>query len=378
MKNMLQNLSHGQLAIQLHLLDYFFRGEIEVTLPESDGIYSFCTDPDKGIEKISLMVKNITPDNEEMKNGQVSLVLSYRLGSNTPFVPDPPFPDVERYYKIYSCSGVTAIPRDNPLRLDVDMSGNPLPVNAVDVTLTVVFKGDLGAESTDAVAIGFKDISEPTPVDLFNNTDWVCHDGMYVDYNNPYLIQQVDTNHNGVIDCDQGEINIIPSKITPQFLSFNNKTASATNYYYQFPIENPIIILPGQSHRFYFLADDNPANTRCSVKVKAENIDNSSIPSAGVCYSLFSSDVSDINSHFNKLQWIPVQNKYINPHAGIGSFRGIYFLNLFYYENVSVPENSECSLSASGSTQTIFDHTENRDPNKVYDPKIIHKAKSIK
>jgi hypothetical protein len=365
------------------LLDYFFRGEIEVTLPESDGIYSFCFVPAEGFNKISLMVKNITSDNEEMINGQVSLVLSYRLGSSTPFVPNPPIPDVERISRkidyINPDPNITKIdiPRDTPIRLDFDLI-SPLPTDAVDVTLTIVFKGDLGAELTDAVAIGFKDISEPTPIDLFNNTDWVCQDGMYVDYNNPYLIQQVDTNHNGVIDCDQGEINIIPSKIIPQFLSFNNKTASATNYYYKFPESNPVVILPGQSHRFYFLADDNPAITRCSVKVKAENIDNSSIPSAGVCYSVYSNDVSDANSYFNKLQWFAVQNKYTNTHSWIGSFRNLYFLNLIYYENVSVPENSECSLSSLCSTQTISDSTENRDTNKVYGHKIDHKAKSIK
>jgi hypothetical protein len=392
----LSDLCHEEYASKLipravgysaALIDYFFRGEIEISLPVSnpgidppqkEGIYSLCTDPVVGFDKLSLMVRNITANNEEMKNGKITLVISYRTCNGNPFVPNPPLPSEERKFIEVDYQGEVTIPRDNPLRINFDLSEHPLPFDAVDVTLTVVFKGDLGAELTNAVAIGFKDISEPTPVDLYNNTDWVCYNGIYVDYNNPDLIQQVDTNHNGVIDCGLNEINIIPSKITPQFLSFNNKTASATNYYYQFPIENPIVILPGQSHRFYFLADDNPAITRYSVKVKAENIDNSSIPSAGVCYSYYNNDVSDANSYYNKLQWIPVQNKYNNPHAGIGSYRGIYYYNFVYFENVSVPENSECSLGSSGSTQTVSDSTENRDPNKVYGQKIVHKAKSRK
>jgi hypothetical protein len=391
----LSDLCHEEYASKLvpravgysaALLDYFFRGEIEITLPFStnsvppqlDGIYGFTNDSSLGFRYISLMAKNITRDNEEMTNGLVSLIVSYRTCVGSPFIPNPSMLETERLFIKIDYPNAVDIPRDAPIRLDFDLSGSPLPVNAMDVNLTLVFNGFLGGEFANAVAIGFKDISEPTPVDLFNNTDWVCYNGMYVNYNDPSLIQQVDTNHNGVIDCGLNEINIIPSKITPQFLSFNNKTASATNYYYQFPIENPIVILPSQSHRFYFLADDNPAITRCSVKVKAENIDNSSIPSDGLCYSSYNNDVSDVNSYFNKLQWITVQNKYTNTHAWIGSFRDIYFLNLIYYDNVSVPENSECSLSSSGSAQTFTESMENRDPNKVYGQKIVHKTKSRK
>ncbi|MCJ7526432.1 MAG: hypothetical protein MUP71_14600, partial [Candidatus Aminicenantes bacterium] len=355
------------------LINYFFRGEIEVTLPASDGIYALSVDSSEVFKKISLMVKNITPDNEEMENGQVSLVISYRLGSSTPFVPAPPTPAEERYYKIYNCPDVTAIPRDTPLRLDVNMSGDPLPVNAVDVTLTVVFKGDLGAESDDAVAIGFKDISEPTPVDLFNNTDLVCFNDNYVNYTDPALLQQVDTNHNGVIDCDQAEINIIPSKITPLYLSFNGIPASATNYYYKFPETDPVVILPNQTRRFYFLSEDNPALTSYSVKVKAENIADSSIPFAGVCPVSFNSDPVDAYSYYNELIWNT--DHYTFSPAGIGTLRGNYYYNILIYKNVLVPEDSTCTFSTLGSTPIVRSSTENRDSNRVYSPKIVEKGK---
>jgi hypothetical protein len=81
------------------LLDYFFRGEIEISLPVSnpgiqppqkEGIYSLCTDPAVGFDKISLMVKNITENSEEMTNGIVTLVVSYRTANGDPFVPNPP------------------------------------------------------------------------------------------------------------------------------------------------------------------------------------------------------------------------------------------------------------------------------------------------
>ncbi len=258
------------------LIDYFFRGEIEVTLPGSIGIYSFCTDSAEGFKKMSLMVKNITPDNEEMKNGHVSLVLSYRLGNGYPFELNPPIPEEERYYKVYSCPDVTTIPRDNPFQLDVDMSGNPLPFNAVDVTLTVVFKGDLGAELTDAVAIGFKDISEPTPIDLFNDTDKICFHGNKLDWNDPTVINEIDKNHDNYIDCNwpsnhpNYEYNIGPQKLRLMGAIFNGQKIDHTisNWLINFN-DVTVEFLPGKSYRFYILADeDKPFNISVIVHNK--------------------------------------------------------------------------------------------------------------
>lgn len=245
------------------LLDYFFRGEIEVTLPDSLGIYSFCTDSNEGFKKFSLMVKNVTRGNEEMTNGEVSLVLSYRLGSGPPFVPNPPRPEEERYFKVFNC-GVKAIPRDTPVQLDVDLSGNPLPYNAMDVTLTVVFKGDLGAELNDAVAIGFKDISEPTPVDLFNDTDKICFHGNRLDWNDPLVVNEVDKNHDNYIDCNWPsdhpyyEYNIGPQKLKLKGAIFNGqKITQVVNSWHISFEDTPVEFFPGTSYRLYVLADEN-------------------------------------------------------------------------------------------------------------------------
>src|SRR5262249_44536015 len=45
-----------------------------------------------------------------------------------------------------------------------------LPINAWDVVLQVVYRGQLGSES-DAVVIASRDISEPTFITTFNDTD---------------------------------------------------------------------------------------------------------------------------------------------------------------------------------------------------------------
>ena len=358
------------------LLDYFFRGEIEITLPDSasgstapqfDGIYSLCTDPAKGFEKISLMVKNITPDNEEMQNGQVSLVLSYRLGSSTPFVPNPPIPEVERFYKLYNCSGVTSIPRDNPLQLNLDISGNPLPVNAVDVTLTVVFKGDLGAELTDAVAMGFTDISEPTPIDLFNNSDKVCYKGSYVNYDDAALWDAVDINpKNGIIDClNNAEIDITRRQIWPIFLSFNGETAYSGNYYFQF--ENGLQLLPGETpKRIFVLADAYPNPFSFSVLAHTESMDND------FDCSMYPNNVHSYNPYTNKLIWIsatePGGGHFEHVKSPIGNFRGFPYWMLNYFENSSVPADSVCSMTSLGNVSAS---SESSNKQSLGNPQLV-------
>jgi hypothetical protein len=336
------------------LINYFFRGEIEVSLPiceptapppQLDGIYAFCIDPANGFKKISLMVKNITPDNEEMINGRVSLVISYRMCTGNPFVPDPPILGVQRFYKLYYCSGVTSIPRDNPLRLDVDLSGDPLPVTAMDVTLAVVFKGDLGAEKADAVAIGFKDISEPTPIDVFNNTKKICFNNNYVNYDDPALWAVVDVNpKNGRIDCLNGaEVDISWKHIYPLYLRFNGLSPNTNNYYYKF--EDGVDILPGEPPlRFYVLADAFPANLDIAILEKAQSME------FQPCQGYANIGHSKV-PYLNKLVWesspLP-RHDYASIHYYDG-FPSYIFISI---QNKRFPETSNCSESSSGSSSS--------------------------
>jgi hypothetical protein len=350
------------------LINYFFRGEIEVTLPvrklgiqppQIEGIYSLCMDPTKGFDRISLMVKNITRDNEEMKNGQVSLVVSYRTCSGNPFLPNPSIPDIERYYKVVRYAEPTTpdifkiidIPRDIPIRLEFNLTSSPLPATAVDIILSVVFKGDLGAELTNAIGIGFKDISEPTPIDLFNNSDKVCFNNNYVNYDDAALWDAVDINpKNGKIDClNYAEIDITRRQIWPIFLSFNGAAAYSENYYFQF--ENGTQILPGDTpKRIYVLADAYPSPINLSVFTHTESMDNDDD-----C-SMYSNDVISFNAYTNKLNWIsslkPEECRYEHVYSLIGSFRGFPVWNLGLFENSKVPSDSVCSMPASANVSS--------------------------
>lgn len=360
------------------LINYFFRGEIEVSLPESDGIYSFCFVPDEGFKKISLMAKNITPDNEEMKNGQVSLVLSYRLGNGSPFVPNPPAPEVERFYKIIKYFDpatpdtykIIDIPRDTPIRLDFDL-GSPLPVNAVDVTLTVVFKGDVGAELTDAVAIGFKDISEPTAIDLYNNTDKVCFNDSYVNYDDAALWSVVDVNpQNGKIDClNDAEIDITRKRIGQQskgvfvYFSFNGNLATETNYFFKY--DDGWEILPGATpYRFFVLTEAYPTEFKYSIAVHSISMDNDECR-----FFYYPTSVLSSIPYINKLEWVSSSTPGYYKHTYIPFSYSFGFLHhvFQYYDNYSVPESSDCSVPSSGST---FSSSESKSSVALGMPKV--------
>jgi hypothetical protein len=349
------------------LLDYFFRGEIEISLPYStnpalpqlDGIYAFSFDGSQGFRYISLMAKNVTRDNEEMTNGFVSLIVSYRKCNGDPFVPNPPFPDTERSFIKVDYPKAIDIPRNNPIRLDFDLSASPLPVNAVDVNLTLVFHGFLGGEFANAVAVGFKDVSEPTPIDFFNNTDWVCYDGMYVNYDDPYLWNAVDINpKNGKIDCyKNAEIDITRKRIGQQskgifvYFSFNGKAANSTNYYFSY--DDGWEILPGETpKRIFVLADDYPAKLNYSIQVHSQSMEK-----PNECFSYYTTDVDPGYPYTNKLEWVdspdPNQRRYEHIYSPIGYFRGYPFRNLTYYANSTVPKDSVCSASASAIASSL-------------------------
>lgn len=155
------------------LLNYFFRGTIEISLPD-EGIYAI-TGPNGTFNKIKLKAKNTTVNNEPMSGGTLQLVVKYKTATDTNTFHNysdcvPTSPDFSYIVASYSGGTVTSLTADyTTLTFDLE-SG--MPLNATDVYLQLVYKGQLGNEA-DAVAVGFKDISEPTPFDVANNKDYI-------------------------------------------------------------------------------------------------------------------------------------------------------------------------------------------------------------
>jgi len=63
-----------------------------------------------------------------------------------------------------------ALDGDQPVEMQFDFSGDPIPVNASDLFIQVAYRGPLGNE-TDGIAVGSIDVSEPSYEDLLAMTD---------------------------------------------------------------------------------------------------------------------------------------------------------------------------------------------------------------
>jgi hypothetical protein len=149
------------------LLDYFYRGKIDITVP-ANGLYSMIPGTATEFTSVKLRAKNSSTAGEEMTDGSIQLVVKYKVAQEDPFKSGPVTTTPDFSYIV--------VPEKNNIRLitrsytdfNFDLTQTPIPLYATDVYLQLVYKGNLGNEN-GAVAVGFKDISEPTPIDMFNN-----------------------------------------------------------------------------------------------------------------------------------------------------------------------------------------------------------------
>ncbi len=169
------------------LIDYFFRGTLEIT-PPTNYIYSIADgslNPQE-FTKIKASVKNTTA-NEALQSGILQAVARYKVIPN--YSPDlsayPPdgtaMKNVPYSYSV--SSPITLLPEQlaslnmYPTEFTFDFTGNPVPAGITDLSLQVIFKGTLGSETDTAVAVGMKDLMEPTHHVFWNLTDMFSLDG---------------------------------------------------------------------------------------------------------------------------------------------------------------------------------------------------------
>jgi hypothetical protein len=192
------------VAYSAGFLNYFFRGigKIEIQLPEEKvyAVEDFATYAqfEAGFQTLKLRVKNNTPpaagQPQASGAGKLIAVLSYRRNRCLTFpsllgapVRDPADPTGQRVIWDESCrtpsleaeglpeivaSAPIPVPDgfDSALQTVVFTFAKPLPFDATDVDLQVIYRGPLGAEP-DAIALGWENISEPGFVNIDNNYD---------------------------------------------------------------------------------------------------------------------------------------------------------------------------------------------------------------
>jgi hypothetical protein len=171
------------------LINYFFRGQIDVRLPK-DGVYAIvdhtaqsantggCDTP-CGFRKVKLELKNSSPADEEMGLGTLRLVAKYHLNNcyrsdlsgefGAPNYIGPACRSTAESIVVSAANPISALGRD--FVESTFAFTDPIPINATDLYLQVVFQGKLGVEE-GALAIATVDVREPTFLIFSNDTDF--------------------------------------------------------------------------------------------------------------------------------------------------------------------------------------------------------------
>ncbi len=221
------------------LINYFFRGKMEISLP-GELVYgivdnSTLSAPNQGFERIRLKLKNTTPPiavvpfsgtyEQDMLDGNLVAVVKYRhnpcftldykgevkfeVGDKIGDLRGKPleqivtwtgcnqkqvYVDTKTDISVSQPIPITVdkvVPRGEALPYTFDFSVSPIPIDAVDVYLQVVYRGKMGPigdmahQEDDAVVVATKRISAPTPIVWTNTTDYVLHTDYRPDPNAP-------------------------------------------------------------------------------------------------------------------------------------------------------------------------------------------------
>jgi hypothetical protein len=159
------------------LLKFFFRGTLEISAP-STYVYSIIDGSvvPQQFTKIKAKVRN-TSSGENMGAGTLQAVARYKVIPNyapdlSNYPPDGPTMLGTAYsYSVSAPIDITSLSSTSPTEFTFDFTTSPVPAGITDLTLQVVFKGTLGNEVDNAVAVGMRDLNEPEHIAYWNLTD---------------------------------------------------------------------------------------------------------------------------------------------------------------------------------------------------------------
>ncbi|HEY3178766.1 MAG TPA: hypothetical protein VGL25_07785 [Casimicrobiaceae bacterium] len=184
------------VAYSAGLINYFFRGQLEITLPD-EGVYGIIdhtidNQPNvDGFHKIKLKIKNVTSAGTDQSgqpvielipnNSPGTLLAIAKFHRNNCYRSDLGGEYGSPGVDWQSCRAsseeiVVSQPQTVPAGINQSATPvsfsfpNPIPINATDLYLQVVYRGPLG-EEPDGIAVATKDISEPTYIYVFNTWD---------------------------------------------------------------------------------------------------------------------------------------------------------------------------------------------------------------
>lgn len=176
-KGKLGNEENAIAVSQLVPIDGVY-SDLDLSLPPS-GVYAKVSGDSVNGTFNELRVTATTTIPGGLTGGSIMLYLEHTVSKDDPFqsvvVETDPANAAGYFIKVPVSNGVTSLAQGVPTELVFNLSSTPLPVKAADVYLGVAYLKPDGKPA----AIGFHDISEPTPVDMFNNTDYSCVAGTW-------------------------------------------------------------------------------------------------------------------------------------------------------------------------------------------------------
>jgi hypothetical protein len=192
------------VAYSAGLINFFFRGQIEIALPD-EGVYALADHgSDPGFTVLRAKLRNATPtfvdaggvpQAQDITGGDLFAVVRYHVdrayaktldtvvgvapcadafsvvGQTDPGATTNCREGIEHIVVSRPISGVSLRAGEEQLA-EFKFTDTPIPLAATDVTLQVVYRGPLGGES-DAVAVGTIDLSEPTYFTYQNASDYI-------------------------------------------------------------------------------------------------------------------------------------------------------------------------------------------------------------
>jgi hypothetical protein len=171
------------------LLNYFFRGTLEISPPDqnvyaiTDGSQTPYTDTyghqHQEFTKLKAKVRNTTP-NETAGAGTLQAVAKYKMRKD--YQPDLSADPTDEHpewgvseddfsYSVSAPITIASLDASQSVEYAFDFSANPIPAGVTDLYLQVVFRGTIGNEADNAIAVGLKDLAEPAHQVFWNLSD---------------------------------------------------------------------------------------------------------------------------------------------------------------------------------------------------------------
>lgn len=224
---------------------------ILISLPAS-GAYA-SSDGTQPFNRITLKARTELADGLNTPDAQFQLVLVHRFSAGDPYqgtevatLPENP----KTYYVIRAneLNNKNSLAVNETAEMTFDLTATPVPLTASDLHVYLVYKNPADPD-TSSLAVGYLDISEPTPVDVYNNTDKVCLNGQWYNSGSPEAMAIVDINGNGSADLTD----IFPHRISDFYYQpGSSSTASSSN----FLLSSTAPLEPGFGRRLGYILSD--------------------------------------------------------------------------------------------------------------------------